>query len=151
MPPLVRRGLLALALIGIGAAAFELYSEQHWNDPIQLIPWGALGALLLAALLVLVPGGRGVVPARVLAVLVLGASLYGVVQHVLTNLATGPLDPRFADTWAALPIYEQIWLAASKQVGSAPTLAPGVLGQTALVLLLATISGPRTGRHAYRR
>lgn len=151
VPPLVRRGLLALAVIGIGAAAFELYSEQHWNGPIQLIPWGALGALLLAALLVLVPGGRGALPARILAALVLGASLYGVVQHVLTNLAAGPSDPALGGTWAGLPIYEQVWLAASKQVGSAPTLAPGVLGQTALVLLLATISGPRTGRHAYRR
>jgi hypothetical protein len=151
VPPLIRGGLIALTLIGIGAAAFELYSEQHWNSPIQLIPWGALGALLLAALLALVPGGRGALPARILAVLVLGASLYGVVQHVLTNLAAGPLDARVGDTWAGLPLVEQIWLAASKQVGSAPTLAPGVLGQTALVLLLATISGPRTGRHAYRR
>ena len=34
------------------------------------------------------------------------------------------------------------WYAASKQVGPAPTLAPGVLGQTAALLLLATIGGP---------
>ena len=99
----------------------------------------------------MIPGGRGALPARILAVLVLGASLYGVVQHVLTNLAAGPFDPALGATWAGLPIYEQVWLAATKQVGSAPTLAPGVLGQTALVLLLATITGPRTGRHAYRR
>lgn len=149
VPPLVRRGLVALALVGIGAAAFELYSERHWNDPIQLIPWGALGALLLATLLVLVPGGRGALPARILAVLVLGASLYGVVQHVLTNLAAGP--SALAGTWAGLPLPEQVWLAATKQVGSAPTLAPGVLGQSALVVALATVTGPRTGRHAYRR
>jgi hypothetical protein len=150
-PLLVRRGLIALTLIGIGATAFELYAERHWNGPVQLIPWGALAALLLAVLLALVPGGRGALPARILAALVLGAAAYGVAQHVLTNLAAGPLDAGLRDTWAGLPLLERVWLAASKRVGTAPTLAPGVLGQTALVLLLATVTGPRTGRHAYRR
>jgi len=34
------------------------------------------------------------------------------------------------------------WYAASKEVGPAPTLAPGLLGQTAVLLLLATVGGP---------
>jgi hypothetical protein len=34
------------------------------------------------------------------------------------------------------------WYAASKQVGPAPTLTPGVLGQSAVLLVLATVGGP---------
>ena len=70
-------------------------------------------------------------------------SVYGVVDHVLVNYGSGPLDERFADTWDALPLLTRVWYAASKEVGPAPTLAPGVLGQTALLLLLATVGAPR--------
>lgn len=142
-PGLVRHGLVALTGIGILAAAFELFSEHHWNGVEQLVPWVALAALAAATALVLLPGGSGVGAARVLALLVLGASVYGVVDHVLVNYGSGPLDERFADSWDALPPLTRVWYAASKEVGPAPTLAPGVLGQTALLLLLATVGAPR--------
>ena len=140
---LVRRGLVALTGIGILAAAFELFSEHHWNGVEQLVPWVALAALTVATVLVLLPGGPGVGVARLLALLVLAASVYGVVDHVLVNYASGPLDQRFADSWDALPPLTRVWYAVSKEVGPAPTLAPGVLGQTALLLLLATVGDPR--------
>jgi hypothetical protein len=142
-PGLVRHGLVALTAVGILAAAFELFSEHHWNGVEQLVPWVALAALAAATVLVLLPGGSGVGAARVLALLVLGASVYGVVDHVLVNYGSGPLDERFADSWDALPLLTRVWYAASKEVGPAPTLAPGVLGQTALLLLLATVGAPR--------
>jgi hypothetical protein len=78
----------------------------------------------------------------VLALLVLGASVYGVIDHILVNYESGALDQRFADTWDTLPALTRWWYAASKQVGPAPTLAPGMLGQTALLLLLATVGTP---------
>jgi hypothetical protein len=136
---LVRRGLVALTVIGILAAAFELAADRHWNGLEQLIPWAALGVLAVATALALVPGGRGVTSARVLALLVLGASIYGVVDHMLVNFDSGALDQRYADTWDALPLVERWWYAATKTVGPTPTLAPGVLGQSALLLLLATL------------
>jgi hypothetical protein len=139
---LVRRGLVALTAIGIAAAAFELYGERHWNGPEQLVPWVALAVLAVATGLVLLPGGAARTTGRVLALLVLAASAYGVADHILVNYDSGALDQRFADTWDTLPVLTRWWYAASKQVGPAPTLAPGVLGQTAVLLLLATIGGP---------
>ena len=143
---LVRHGLVALTAIGILAAAFELASERHWNGVEQLIPWIALAALAAAVGLLLVPGGRGVPAARVLAVLVLGASAYGVLDHVLVNYESGALDQRYVESWDTLPALQQWWLAVTKTVGPAPTLAPGVLGQSALLLLLASVG--RTRRRA---
>ena len=140
---LVRHGLVALTAIGILAAAFELASERHWNGVEQLIPWIALAALAAAVGLLLVPGGRGVPAARVLAVLVLGASAYGVLDHVLVNFESGALDQRYAESWDTMPALQQWWLAVTKTVGPAPTLAPGVLGQSALLLLLASVGRAR--------
>jgi hypothetical protein len=139
---LVRRGLVALTAVGVVAAAFDLYGERHWNGPEQFVPWVALAVLAVATVMVLVPGPGARGTARVLALLVLGASVYGVVDHILINYDAGELDQRFADTWATLPVLTRWWYAVSKQVGPAPTLAPGVLGQTAVLLLLATVGGP---------
>jgi hypothetical protein len=141
-PVLVRRALVALTAVGILAAAFELYSERHWNGPEQLVPWVALGVLAVATALALLPGRGTTSAVRVLTLLVLGASAYGVIEHVLVNDGSGALDQRFADTWDTLPALTRWWYAASGQVGPAPTLAPGVLGQTAVLLLLATVGGP---------
>lgn len=139
---IVRRALIALTTIGILATAFELASERHWHGFEQLIPWLALAVLTGAALLLFLPDGRGTTAARLLALVVLATSVYGVAEHVLANFDAGALDQRFADTWDSLPLLEQIWYAITKTVGPAPTLAPGVLGQNALLLLLATLCQP---------
>jgi hypothetical protein len=138
---LVWRGLIALTVIGILAAAFELATEHHWNGLEQLIPWAALAVLAVATVLVTIPTKRGVTVARVLALLVLAASIYGVITHIVVNYDAGALDQRYADTWDSLPVLQRWWYATTKTVGPAPTLAPGVLGQTALLLLLATLNG----------
>ena len=142
----MRRGLIALTVLGILAAAFELATERHWNGLQQLIPWLALAVLAVASALVLIRRERGVTAARVLALLVLAASLYGVIDHVLVNYNAGALDQRYATTWDTLPQGKRWWYAATKTVGPAPTLAPGVLGQSALLLLLATLHRPTCRR-----
>jgi hypothetical protein len=110
------------------------------------VPWAALAVLAVATVLVALPGGGARIAARVLALLVLAASAYGVVDHVLVNYGSAVLDQRYADTWNSLPALTRWWYAASKQVGQAPTLAPGVLGQAAVLLLLATVGGPLRSR-----
>ena len=140
---LVWRGLITLTVIGILAAAFELATERHWNSPAQLIPWVALAVLAVATALVVIPEGRGITVARVLALLVLAASIYGVITHIVVNYEAGALDQRYADAWDSLPMLQRWWYAVTKTVGPAPTLAPGVLGQTALLLLLATLNSAR--------
>jgi len=134
---LVRRVLYALTVIGIVATAFELATVRHWNGLEQLIPWAALMVLAVATVLALLPAGSARIAARVLALIVLGASIYGVVDHIAVNYNSGPLDQRFADTWDTLSSTQQWWYAITKTVGPAPTLAPGILGQTALLLFLA--------------
>ena len=105
---LLRGSLSALTMLGIVGTAFELASLQHWNGAMQLVPWAAL--LLLAAALALhaAAGGRasqtGLV--RALALLVLAASLFGVMEHALVNYDAnaqtnspliGVLDDRFGE------------------------------------------------------
>jgi hypothetical protein len=143
---LVRRGLVALTAVGILATTFELYGERHWNGAAQLVPWVALAVLAVATALVLLPTTGATTVARALALLVLGASVYGVIDHALVNYGSGALDQRFAATWDTLPVLTRWWYAVSKQVGPAPTLAPGVLGQTAVLLLLATVGTSRAAR-----
>ena len=110
---------------------------RHWLDREQLIPWAALVVLAIATGLGLVPVRWGRIAAGLLALLVLGASVYGVLDHTVVNYNSGPLDQRFADTWESLSPTQRWWYAITKTVGPAPTLAPGILGETAVLLLLA--------------
>jgi hypothetical protein len=136
---LVRRGLYALTVIGIVATAFELATVRHWLSLEQLIPWVALVVLATATVLALLPVRWGRIAAESLALLVLSASVYGVIDHAVVNYNSGPLDQRFAESWDSLSPTQRWWYAITKTVGPAPTLAPGILGQTAVLLLLASL------------
>jgi hypothetical protein len=139
----LRTGLLVLAGIAIGATAVELATERHWASPVQLVPWFALAVLALAlALLAMRPRRPSLAVARSLAVLVLVASVYGVVEHVAANLDAGVLDATYSSTWDSLPFATRLWYAVTKTVGPSPPLAPGVLAQSALLMLLATWRHP---------
>ena len=142
----LRAGLVALTVVSILATGFELATERHWNGVEQLIPWAALAMLVLGVVAFLVPTRGGVACSRVLAVVVLAASLYGVVDHVLVNHGSGELDQRYAAVWEDLPAGEKWWLAATKTVGPSPTLAPGVLGMSSMLLLLAGVGRPVRAR-----
>ena len=140
---LLRGSLTALTALGIVGTAFELATLKHWNGAMQLVPWAALVVLAGAAA---VHAGRPdrTFLVRALAMLVLVTSLFGVLEHALVNYDSGPLDQRFADTWDMLSPWLRWWYAITRTVGPAPTLAPGMLGQAAATLMLATI-GARTG------
>ena len=135
----VRRSLFALTLVGILATAFELATEHHWNGLEQLIPWFALAVLAVAVVLTVLPSRSAQILARVLVLLVLGASIYGVCDHIAVNYNSGPLDYRFAETWDSLSAAQRLWYAFTKHVGPSPPLAPAVLAQTALLLLMFSL------------
>jgi hypothetical protein len=142
----IRRALMALTAIGVLGAAFELATEQHWRSTEQLIPWGAIALLTLAVLLLLGKDSPRLVAAvRLIALVVLLASVFGVYAHVAANYDAGPLDQRFAATWDTLPVVTRWRYALTKVVGPAPPLAPGMLGQSALLLLLATLIRRKPG------
>jgi hypothetical protein len=135
---LLRASLTALTALGIVGTAFELATLHHWNGAMQLVPWVAL--VVLAGALALHAGRPGsTYLVRTLAMLVLVTSLFGVLEHALVNYDSGPLDQRFADTWDLLSPWSRWWYAITRTVGPAPTLAPGMLGQAAVTLMLATI------------
>ncbi|SDL48169.1 hypothetical protein SAMN05421874_12275 [Nonomuraea maritima] len=138
----VRLGLLALTAIGIAGAALELAFERHWQTFTQLIPWVALGVLVVALALVAFGPARTAAVVRVLAGVVLLASAYGVFMHVSVNHGMGGMIP----DWDTLSPLTQWWYALTKSVGAAPPLAPGMLAQSALLLLLATLV-PRRRLH----
>lgn len=141
-------GKLRLALLGLGAlsalgAIAELAMERHWDGFIQLIPWFAAGAVLLSILAVLVaPSGRTILLARIVAALVVAATLFGIYEHMDENHKAGALDFRYADRWDSLSATSQWWKAATKTVGPAPVLAPGVLIEAALCVVAATWAHP---------
>jgi hypothetical protein len=146
---LLRGSLTGLTALGIVGTAFELATLQHWNGVMQLVPWAALVVLTGALALHAGRSGRTRV-VRTLAVLVLGASLFGVLEHALVNYESGPLDQHFADIWDTLSLWLRWWYAITRTVGPAPTLAPGMLGQAAATLILATI-GEKSASTAARR
>ncbi|MBV8992643.1 MAG: hypothetical protein JO287_02825 [Pseudonocardiales bacterium] len=135
---LLRASLTALTALGIVGTAFVLATLKHWNGAMQLVPWAAL-VVLAGALAVHAGRPRCTYLVRTLAMLVLVTSLFGVLEHALVNYDSGPLDQRFADTWEMLSPWLRWWYAITRTVGPAPTLAPGMLGQAAATLLLATI------------
>ena len=65
------------------------------------------------------------------------------IAAALVNYESGALDQRYSESWETLPAAQQWWLAVTKTVGPAPTLAPGVLGQSALLLVLASAGSTR--------
>jgi len=144
---LLRTGLCALTALGIVGTAFELATLKHWNGAMQLVPWVAL--VVLAGALAMHAGRPGCIYlVRTLATLVLVTSLFGVLEHALVNYDSGPLDQRFADTWDVLSPWLRWWYAITRTVGPAPTLAPGMLGQAAITLMLATIGSRATSSGA---
>jgi hypothetical protein len=147
---LLRGSLLVLTALGIVGTAFELATLQHWNGAMQLVPWVALGVLTCAVALHARKRDRTYL-VRGLALLVLATSLFGVLEHAHVNYDAGALDQRFANTWDALSPWLQWWYAITKTVGPAPTLAPGMLGQAAATLILATIGARASSTTAVPR
>jgi hypothetical protein len=145
----MRTGLLVIAALGVGGTAVELATIRHWGSAAQLIPWVCL--LVLGAAIASVafrPSAGRVRAARWVAVVALLAGLFGVFEHVKENLHAGPLDAHYAATWSSMTTVAKWWAAAYGGVGPSPTLAPAILAQISLCLLLATLGHPalRAGR-----
>ena len=145
----LRRGLVALALLGTIGTALELLLLRHFDGALQLIPWVALAVLGVAiALVALRPSPRSIRTARILAGGVLVTSVVGVAIHVNANFDAGPLDFRYTASWPTLSDAERWFLAVTDTVGPSPTLAPMASAFMALALLLATLGHPAVSQTA---
>lgn len=143
----LRAGLLALAAAGILGTAVELWTIHHWETAVQLIPWAALAVLATGvALVALAPRPGTVRYALAVAAVSFASGAYGVVDHVSSNLSSGPLDGTYGPKWDGMSTLSRWWAAASGQVGPAPVLAPAVLAQIGACLLLAALWHPARRR-----
>ena len=146
----LRNGLLALALVTTIGIGIELATARHWGSIEQLVAWAAVGLVGLSlGLVVGTPSPGNVRLARVLLVVVVISSLFGVWEHVQANRRAGALDFRYATVWADYSARHQWWLALSGGVGAAPPILPLSLAVTAAMVLLATVgtgSPPHTAR-----
>ncbi|GJF12949.1 hypothetical protein NGTWS0302_17840 [Mycolicibacterium cyprinidarum] len=133
-----QQALLALALASGAFLVAELAALRHWNATEQLIPFAVLAVMVVSALVLAFVRGRfSVIQARLVALITIGASLYGLFEHVSANLDTGVLNSRY--DWAAMAGWEHLWLAISGAVGGSPALAPLALGLAGVLLGLATM------------
>jgi hypothetical protein len=144
---LFRRFLLWLAAASAAGTAIELAMLRHWKSLDQAIPWVALGVAGVAIWLVAAGAtARRVRTARVLAAAVALTAMVGVVEHVNGNYESGPLDQAYAASWDSMSEGAR-WLAAvSESVGPSPPIAPGVLAQVGLAVLVATVRHPALER-----
>ena len=139
----LRTGLLVLAALGIAGTVGELTALRHWESEDQLIPWFILAALAVAVgLVAFAPDVRRVRFAQLLGLGSLLGGAYGVLEHVHSNLESGPLDATYGPKWDTMGTVSKWWAAASGGVGPAPSLAPAILAQIGLCLLLATWAHP---------
>jgi len=149
---ILRRGLVALAFLGMAGAAIELVFTKHWATVGMAMAWADIAVCLVAAVILAtasssraVRSRRAILTARWLSVAGLVLAVVGVLLHVWANLQAGPADPTLGATWATIPPLEQLWDAVTGTVGKAPSLAPGALAETSLILLLATVRHPFLG------
>jgi hypothetical protein len=135
----VRCGLIALAALGLIGAATEL-AGQGTGGFLHLGAWLGLGLLAASIVLFAVPSARSLPWIRVLCLVVLGVAAYDVAAHVLAGDAARGIDESITDYWASLsPLTRSLY--GADDLGPGTRLAPGMLGQAALLLLLATLGG----------
>jgi hypothetical protein len=139
----LRQGLLLLAALGTVGTGLELAALRHWDSTLQLVPWAALAVTGGAvALMAFHPTSRVVRAVRWVAVGLFLVAAFGTYEHVLANYHVAPLDFAYATRWPTMSAPARWWAAASGAVGPSPALAPAVLAQSALCLLLACVRHP---------
>jgi hypothetical protein len=139
----LRTGILALAGLGAVGGLIELATLRHWGSALRMIPWVVLIVLLATVVIVAWrPTRVTLATARGLGVVALLATGFGIYEHIRENYSTAPLDQKYGDVWESMSFASRIWHAMNGSVGPSPLLAPALLAQVGLCLILATIGHP---------
>ena len=129
-----------LALLASATAVgglVELAMLRHWNSATQLVPWVALVAVAVVGLLTARGGPTRV--AQVTGGVALLAGTIGVLVHLVTNLEFGGRLAQYAATWDTMPLLERLWLVVNGAVVQAPTLAPGMVALSGVILIVSVL------------
>lgn len=133
----LRGFLLWLAGAMCAGTLVELWLQDHYEEPLQLLPIVLCGLGGLAVLAVIARPHRMTVWAlRGVMVIVGPSSLFGVYEHLVSNWEI------VRETKPTLELWATAWQAAH---GAAPLLAPGILALAASVALAATYYHPILG------
>ncbi|KAB7744065.1 hypothetical protein GA707_11435 [Nostocoides sp. F2B08] len=139
-PQPLRRIRLVLALLASATAVgglVELAMLRHWDAPIQLLPWMVLVVVAVVGVLTARGGSTRLAQATGLAALLTGG--IGVLVHLLENLDYGDDLAQYAQTWEAMPFLERLWLVLNGTVTYAPTLAPGMVALSGVILFISVL------------
>lgn len=121
----IRRGLLALVLLGIVGLLAELVLLEHYEDPWQWTPLALLAVALVATTVVAVrPSPKALRIFRIVMSLCVVAGALGVFLHLNGNVE---FERETAAELRGLPLF---WAALR---GATPTLAPGAMVQLGLL------------------
>jgi hypothetical protein len=139
-PRPLRRIRTVLALLASATAVgglIELAMLRHWGEATQLVPWVALVAVAVVGVLTARGGSTRLAQATGAAAAVAGA--IGVVIHLSENLDYGEDLAQYAQTWETTPFLERLWLVLNGTVVEAPTLAPGMVALSGVILVIAVL------------
>ena len=130
----IRSIMLLLSAGAVLVTLAELWLQDHFNGPLQLIPWLLCVMALLSLILTIArPNKRALNALRIAMSIVVVGGLVGICIHLKENIDfQSAIHPG-----AAAGTY---LLAALK--GAAPLLAPGALIFAALIALAATYGHP---------
>lgn len=128
----LRAFLFALAAALYAGTVVELISVKHYQETMQLVPFGlcALG-LIAIGIVWRKPVGRTLFAFRLLMLVIAGGSLLGVWEHIEGNYAFAhDIHPRWSTT--------QILKATFH--GRDPLMAPGILAFGSIIAVAATFA-----------
>ena len=134
----LRAALAAVFYFGAVGTLIELFLLEHFDEPVQYVPFAALG--LVAAVLgwaLASPRPAGVRAVRWSSILLAGVGMVGIVLHYRSNVL---FELEMEPDSAGLAL---IWIALR---GATPALAPGQLAQLGLIGFLFTLGHPALSR-----
>ena len=139
--------ILALVAVSVFGTAAALAYDRHWDEPWQLVPWGTLAGITLAAAAFLIRVTRLTIwLAKAMAIITIVVAGLGGWQHFNENYKTAPLDARYSGRWGEMSVPARWWTVISGSAGHVPILAVGALVPVGMALGVATIGLAPTGR-----
>ncbi len=140
--PLLRRGMLAVLLLGCVGLIGELVLLEHYSELTQIPPLALCAAMALAVLAHWIGGGAKTVRAiQTVALLMVVSGAVGVFFHGEENLEHAREE---AEEYGEAAAGREFWTNVVK--GEAPMLAPGTMIQFGLLALLFAYKHPALKR-----
>jgi len=136
---IIRRGLLAILVLGLAGSGVELVLLGHYEDSWQLVPLFFIAVTLVTVAVHVSTGSAGSVQGlRVLMGFLIVAGLAGIILHYRGNLEFQLEMDATQSRWQLF--------AKAMRAKTPPALAPGLMAQLELLGLVYTYRHPALDR-----